>query len=116
MKPIGQNATPGKSKYRNKRHANGCGSKREGNRLESLRLLERAGQISGLQTQVPFELIPSKRRPDGRLELAVKYIADFVYSENGSRVVEDSKGFRTPDYIIKRKLMLSVHGIAIRET
>jgi hypothetical protein len=50
-------------------------------------------------------------------EKAVRYVADFVYIDNdtGRMVVEDTKGFRTPDYIIKRKLMLKVHGITIKE-
>jgi hypothetical protein len=44
-----------------------------------------------------------------------KLAKDFVYMENGKKVVEDTKGFRTKDYIIKRKLMLYVHGIRIKE-
>lgn len=45
------------------------------------------------------------------------YIADFVYTDaaTGKLVVEDAKGMRTRDYIIKRKLMLYIHGIKIRE-
>lgn len=116
MKPIGQNKTPRRSKFGNVKQADGTGSKRESARLQSLRLLERAGHIGLLRTQVPFELLSAKRRSDGRLELGVKYVADFVYQENGRQVVEDAKGFRTPDYIIKRKLMLALHGIEIRET
>ena len=51
------------------------------------------------------------------IERAVSYIADFVYTdENGKTVVEDAKGFRTKDYIIKRKLLLYMHGIRIKET
>lgn len=49
------------------------------------------------------------------MERAVNYIADFVYQENGQKVVEDTKGFKTKDYILKRKLMLWVHNIRIRE-
>jgi hypothetical protein len=75
---------------------------------------------------VEFELIPAQREPDtvgvrggvkrGKvIEQAVKYVADFVYEENGKLIVEDTKGFRTKDYIIKRKLMLWVHGIQIKE-
>ena len=50
--------------------------------------------------------------------LACKYVADFVYTdvETGETVVEDTKGFRTDVYKIKRKLMLKVHGIKIKET
>ena len=49
------------------------------------------------------------------LERECAYIADFVYTENGKIVVEDTKGLRTKDYIIKRKLMLYVHNIRVRE-
>jgi len=50
------------------------------------------------------------------VERACTYVADFSYTENGRRVVEDTKGMKTRDYIIKRKLMLYVHGIRIKET
>lgn len=90
-------------------------SKKEANRYLELKLLERAGEISHLTRQVKYELIPSQR-VDGKLvERSCSYIADFVYLENGETVVEDTKGYKTPDYIIKRKLMLQVHGIRIRE-
>ena len=105
-----------RSKYRNVRHANGSASKREGNRLEDLRLLEKAGAITDLRTQVVFDLLPARRRSDGVLERKVSYKADFCYNANGKHVVEDSKGFRTPDYILKRKMMLHFHNIEIRKT
>ena len=101
-------------------------SKKEAARYCELKLLQRAGKIKGLELQKSFELIPAQREPDtigkrggvkkGKvIEQAVKYVADFVYTENGKTIVEDTKGFRTKDYIIKRKLMLYVHGIKIRE-
>ena len=79
--------------------------------------------------QVKFELIPAQyeeyerygkngqRLKDGRrlLEMECSYIADFVYEEGGNQIVEDTKGMKTKDYIIKRKLMLHKHGIRIRE-
>ena len=85
---------------------------KEANRWCELKLLERAGRISDLKRQVKFELIPKQ---DG--ERAVYYIADFVYhnADDGKLVVEDVKGKRTKDYIIKRKLMLWIHGIKIKE-
>lgn len=85
-------------------------SKHEAERNAELKLLQRAGKIENLRCQVPFELIPKK---DG--ERSVKYIADFMYEENGRKVVEDAKGFRLKEYIIKRKLMLWVHGIRVKE-
>lgn len=88
-----------------------------------LLLLERAGAIRDLKRQVEFELIPAQfEESNGKkrgkcLERAVKYVADFVYhsADGGKMVVEDTKGFKTKDYIIKRKLMLWVHGIKINE-
>ena len=101
-------------------------SVKEARRYSELLLLEKAGAITDLQRQVEFELIPAQREPDrvgvrgGKIkgktiEQKCSYVADFVYQENGNTVVEDTKGFRTKDYIIKRKLMLWVHGIKIRE-
>ena len=88
---------------------------KECQRYCELKLMQRAGVISDLQLQVPYELIPTQRI-DGKLaEKAVNYVADFVYKQNGQTVVEDTKGMRTRDYIIKRKLMLYVHGIRIVE-
>lgn len=90
-------------------------SQKEARRYAELRLLERAGQIKDLRHQVKHELIPAQK-VNGRIaERACGYIADFVYEENGQTVVEDVKGFRTKEYLIKRKLMLRVHGIKTRE-
>lgn len=104
-------------------------SKKEYLRYCELALLEKAGQIQNLELQKVFELIPAQyetferygksgnRLKDGSrcIEKACVYKADFVYTENGKTVVEDTKGFKTKDYIIKRKLMLHIHGIRIRE-
>lgn len=92
-------------------------SKREAGRYGELKLLERAGQITGLELQPRFELIPKQRRADGRAERACEYVADFRYMDasTGQQVIEDAKGMRTRDYIIKRKLLLQVHGISVRE-
>jgi hypothetical protein len=90
-------------------------SQKEYRRFRELVLLERAGRIQNLQCQVKYELIPAQRI-DGRVvERACNYVADFVYAQDGKQVVEDTKGFRTQEYIIKRKLMLLVHGIRIKE-
>ena len=106
-------------------------SHKEARRWEELLLLKRAGKISDLQRQVKYELIPAQyetyeryskkgeRLKDGAklIERKVDYVADFVYTdvETGATIVEDSKGIRTKDYILKRKLMLAVHGIRIKE-
>lgn len=87
-------------------------SKAEFIRWCELRILERAGKISDLQRQVKYELIPKQNG-----ERACTYLADFVYKDSdGNTVVEDTKGVRTDAYRIKRKLMLWVHGIIIKET
>ena len=113
-----------KNKY-NAHKRNGYDSEKEYDRAQ--KLMQRAGVISDLREQVPFVLIPAQYGECGKdlkgrpvhvcLEKPCKYIADFVYSDNetGRTVVEDTKGVRTKDYIIKRKLMLKVHGIVIKE-
>lgn len=84
-------------------------------RYVQLRMLEQSGAISGLQRQVKYVLIPSQRHEGKLAERECSYYADFVYTQNGITIVEDTKGVRTPVYRIKRKLMLYVHGISIRE-
>lgn len=101
---------------------------KEYNRWKELKLLERAGEITGLKRQVKIKLLPTQREFSGEvgkngkfkkgklLEREVSYIADFVYSNKiGATVVEDVKGFRTKEYILKRKMMLYFHGIRIKE-
>ncbi|BDU72359.1 DUF1064 domain-containing protein [Mesoterricola silvestris] len=97
------------SKYKNVR-TNGFASKREAKRAFELQLLERAGEITDLKMQVPFEVVPSTPG-----ERPVFYVADFVYLKGGNQVVEDVKGVRTDVYKIKRKLMAHVYGIQIQE-
>jgi len=93
-------------------------SQKEAQRYAELRLLERGKVISDLKCQKSFQLIPNQYDENGKLiERAVKYVADFVYTDKktGQRIVEDTKGFKTKEYIIKRKLMLKEYGIRIRE-
>lgn len=106
-------------------------SRKEARRWNELKLLERAGEITNLQRQVKYTLIPSqyetieryskdgKRLKDGTklIERECSYVADFVYVDNrtGETVVEDTKGVKTKDYILKRKLMLWVRKIKIKE-
>ena len=101
-------------------------SKKEARRYSELRLLEKAGQITNLQRQVKFCLIPAQYEPDiigprggtkkgKRIEHECAYIADFTYVKNGELIIEDTKGYKTKDYIIKRKLLLYLMGIRIHE-
>lgn len=109
-------ARRGRNKYGNKRIGSHA-SKKEHYRSLQLQNMQRSGLISCLREQVPFELIPAFTYDDGTREHAVRYIADFVYVDNasGQTIVEDTKGFRTREYIIKRKLMHFIHGIRISE-
>ena len=101
-------------------------SKKEAWRWVQLNKMQEQGIISNLQRQVRYTLIPAQREtetvtPRGRrkpgkvIERECFYVADFVYEQDGQTVVEDTKEFKTADYVIKRKLMLWVHGIRIRE-
>lgn len=77
-------------------------SKKEAYRLH---ILQKHGKISDLRIQVKFELIPAVKYTNMPNERAVTYVADFVYTENGLTIIEDTKGMKTKDYIIKRKLL-----------
>ena len=103
------------SKYGNIKTVTSDGIKhdsiKEANRWCELLLLQRAGVITDLQRQVKFLLIPKQEG-----ERAVYYIADFTYTENGERVVEDAKGMRTKEYRLKKKMMLYYHGNKIKES
>ena len=122
------------AKYRNEKVRTKDGetydSRKEFRRAKELELLERAGEISNVRRQVKYTLIPAQRGPEeigprgGRrpgplLERECSYVADFVYEENGETVVEDVKGYREGQaynvFVIKRKLMLWIHGIRVKE-
>ena len=108
---------------------NGYDSKKEAARARVLHMLEDAGVIEDLREQVPFVLIPPQYEDVERfgkngkklktkrklVERACRYVADFTYTRDGKYIVEDTKGVRTPDYKIKRKLMLYLKGIKINE-
>lgn len=107
-----------RAKYHNRkitRDGETFDSKKEYLRFAELSLLERAGKVKDLKRQVKFELIPAQRIDGKVVERACTYVADFVYQQDGKTVVEDTKGVKTKDYIIKRKLMLYIHGIRIKE-
>lgn len=109
----------GISKYRNRKTVvNGMefDSQLEAARYFDLCLLQKSGMISGLERQKKFILAGSKKLSSGKTERACAYVADFVYTDkDGKTVVEDTKGFRTKEYIVKRKWMLDKFGIEIRE-
>lgn len=93
-------------------------SRKEARRFDELRMLQKAGAIRDLELQKRYRLIPTQRDKNGKVvERSCDYVADFVYIDTttGNLVVEDTKGFKTKDYIIKRKLMLERYGIQITE-
>lgn len=91
-------------------------SKHEAGRYAELQLLQRAGKISDLKTQVAYLLIPAQYDEKHRCVFrSCKYVADFTYMEDGKLVVEDAKGMKTDVYRIKAKLMYQKYGIKIRE-
>lgn len=107
-------------------------SKHEMERYRDLYMMQRAGEIKNLRTQVPFTLIPAQydtsheiyksgprkgeKKPGALLERKCEYIADFVYMlPTGECVVEDAKGMHTKEYLIKRKLMLYLYNIRVVE-
>lgn len=107
-------------------------SVKEANRYKELKVLERAGLVHDLQLQVKFKLIPAQREwtdettASGKpkkgkiLEHECSYVADFVYKNRyGLQVVEDVKGYKKGEayalFAIKRKLMLWIHGIRVKE-
>lgn len=120
-----------KSKYGNKKaKANGrvFDSRTERSRYYTLQMLEKAGEISDLRMQVPFELIPAiyetvevqlktkTKLVQKQVQRPTHYVADFVYKDkDGNEVVEDSKGFRTAEYLLKKKMMRAFLGITINE-
>lgn len=109
-------APPKKDNKYGAKRTGGHASQKEHERANELKLMQRAGLISNLREQVKFVLIPTQRDPQGNLlEKECSYYADFVYDKDGVTVVEDTKGFRTKEYRLKRKLMLHVHGISIKE-
>lgn len=107
-----------KSKYNNKRtECDGIvfDSKHEAARYQELKILLRAGEITDLRLQVPFELMPATRL-NGETFRSIKYVADFVYKDKtGLEIVEDAKGMKTDVYKMKKKLMAYIHHIVIQE-
>lgn len=86
-------------------------SKKEYQRYRKLLIFLKAGAIGQLQLQVPYELNEGGTH-------SLKYVADFVYVDalTGETVVEDTKGFKTREYLKKKRLMFKVYKIKIKET
>ena len=94
-------------------------SKKEAQRYCELKLLEKKGEISQLQRQVPFELIPAEVGADKKKLRSIVYIADFVYLTEKDGVprkdIEDVKGVKTAVYRLKKRLMWHLYRINIEE-
>lgn len=137
--------SPFNTKTRNKYHSKKTvydgiefDSKREAGRYAELKQLEKSGEISELELQKKFSLVPPQYAPSNEyyksgknkgqlkrgklIERGIDYIADFCYKDkHGNLIVEDSKGYRDPSsagyakFVIKRKLMLYCYGIRVNE-
>ncbi len=85
-------------------------SAKEAKRYKELKLLLKAGSIGLLERQVRFQL-------NNGGQFSYEYVADFVYLDHatGKKVVEDAKGFRTKEYLKKKRLMKKLHNIQIKE-
>ena len=84
-------------------------SKKEEKRYTELLILQRAGKISNLELQPRYDMILNG------VEICY-YQADFRYQEGLKLIVEDVKGFKTPMYNLKKKMMRAFHAIEIFET
>lgn len=81
-------------------------SKKEANRAFELEILAKMGKIQNLQKQVHFVLQEGFIDWEGHKVRPIEYVCDFVYEENGVKVAEDTKGFRTKEFLLKRKMFL----------
>lgn len=121
------------NKYRNKiTYVNGVkfDSKKEAMRYLILKDRQDHNEINDLQMQVPYELLPAvyeeqivhlktkDKVVNKCIQRAVNYIADFVYndSKTGKQVIEDVKGRKTKEYLLKKKMMRAILGLTITET
>lgn len=97
------------NKYKNKKtiiDGTTFDSKKEAQRYVQLKLLERAGLIKELELQKKFELQPSYINNEGKKIRKITYVADFFYYDIKKQkyIIEDTKGFRTEVYKIKKKI------------
>jgi len=92
-------------------------SKKEGRRYLQLKAMQQAGEISGLELQPEFELLPAFRDVTGERHRAIKYRADFKYRDSsGVIIIEDTKGYQTAVFKIKRKLFCHRYDYELRLT
>lgn len=85
----------------------------EAKRYTQLKMLEKAGTIKNVQIQPKFRLMNSFKY-NGKTIKAIDYIADFMYEEDGKKIVEDVKGIRTKEYIIKSKLFIKKYILELK--
>ena len=107
-----------RSKYGNRRievDGEKFDSVKEYNRYMELLMLQKKGIINSLQRQVTFELQPAFYHKGKKIR-PINYVADFTYYESGEYIVEDVKGVKTREYTNKKKNMLYIYGIEIKET
>ena len=92
-------------------------SLKEGGRYRVLKLLVKAKEIKDLELQKKFELQPAYTNANGKHIRAINYLADFYYYDNklGCYVVEDVKGFRTKEYLLKKKIFEYKYNAIIKE-
>lgn len=105
------------NKYKNKKiiiDGHKFDSRKEGNHYIALKQLEKLGVIHNLELQKRYELQPSFKL-NGKTIRSITYIADFVYIQDGVEVIEDTKGFRTKDYLLKKKMFMYKYQKEIKE-
>ncbi len=83
---------------------------KEARRYDDLMLLLRAKKIKNLRLQPEFTLQEAFKTPEGETVRAIRYKADFEYDKylgDGywEHIIEDVKGMKTPQYLMKRKMM-----------
>jgi len=90
-------------------------SKKEANRAAELELMERENLIGPVSKQLRFQILPPA--PDLGYKGGLNYVCDFRYHDlvTDKIVVEDVKGFLTPVYKLKKRLMAQLLGITITE-
>ena len=101
-----------RSKYRNVKvdlDGHKFDSKKEANRYAELKMLMRAREVTDLEVHPRYDLIINGTK-------ICSYIPDFRYKRAGALVIEDVKGVRTKEYLLKKKLMKALHNVEVVET